>query len=339
MSGNLRHLIIISLICTSLSSYSQSAYLLKLQEISSAINSEPVKADSAIRVILNEAVQKQPGGMDSVMIYANALLGHSHLYQGKLNLALDYYNKSLYENRNYILPRQFMGCMFNMAVIMEKQYRFTEAAEIYQKVLKYAEGIKDSSMITDTWHNIGILNHKLKDNDKAVEIMEKLGAYYSQKRDTLGMASVLQNIATCYFPDRTDKAESNTRAALGLYYKLKVPYYISQNINNLAEILIFRKKYDEARGFLMQSTQFSEENGLSESCALAYRLLAQCEIESNGNLQYARDYIEKSQKYLSQSGRSDILRDLKETELLMQVRAGNFEEVKKNTGKLQIAVR
>jgi AraC-like DNA-binding protein len=329
MISTFRHLVAIFLVLTSLPSYSQSIYLSKLQEVAKTIESAPVRADSVIKVIVSEATMQQPGGMDSVLTYAYALLGHCHLYQGKLNLALYYYNKSLYENRSYIFPKQYMGCTSNIAVILENQYRFKEAAEIYQNVLKYAQGAGDSSLITDAWLNIGNLNHKLKDDDTAVEIMEKLATYYRQKRDTLRMAIVLQNIGTCYYPAHLDKAEKYTRESLELYYRLGIPYYVSREVNNLAEILVLRKKYDEARRLLQDNTQFCETNGLSESCAVAYRLWAHCEIEANGNLQNAREYIEKSQKHLSQSGRSDILRDLKETELLLQVRSGNFGEVKK----------
>jgi AraC-like DNA-binding protein len=329
MISTFRHLVAIFLVLTSLPSYSQSIYLSKLQEVAKTIESAPVRADSVIKVIVSEATMQQPGGMDSVLTYAYALLGHCHLYQGKLNLALYYYNKSLYENRSYIFPKQYMGCTSNIAVILENQYRFKEAAEIYQNVLKYAQGAGDSSLITDAWLNIGNLNHKLKDDDTAVEIMEKLATYYRQKRDTLRMAIVLQNIGTCYYPAHLDKAEKYTRESLELYYRLGIPYYVSREVNNLAEILVLRKKYDEARRLLQDNTQFCETNGLSESGAVAYRLWAHCEIEANGNLQNAREYIEKSQKHLSQSGRSDILRDLKETELLLQVRSGNFEEVKK----------
>jgi YesN/AraC family two-component response regulator len=327
----IRSFIVIFLLIASNPAYSQTVYLSRLKEISKTVGSEPVKVDSATRAILNEAFSKQPEGMDSILVYAYALLGYSLLHQGKLNLALEYYNKSLYENRNNVLPGLFMSCMSNMAVIMEKQCRLTEAAETYQKVLKYAEAAQDSSMISATWLNIASLNHKLKDDDKAVEILEKLYTRHLEKRDTLRMATVLQNIATCCFPAQVKKAESALIQALYLYRRLESPdsYYILINTNSLAEVFIYQKRFAESIRLLEDNIELAEKTGATEHQATAYRLLAQCEIEAGGNLQIAREYIKKSEQLVRASGRSDILRDLKETELLLQVRSGNFGEVKK----------
>ncbi|MEN9414113.1 MAG: hypothetical protein RLZ62_417, partial [Bacteroidota bacterium] len=281
---------------------------------------------------LQEIIENQPPGSDSMLLLNYALLGHSGLYQGKLNLALDYYDKAYYYyKRGMVFPKLYMGCLLNSAVIFEKQFRFKEASETYQTLLNLAEGKNDSVLIADTWLNIGILNHKLKDDDNAVAIMEKLYTWHREKRDTLRMANVLQNIATCCFPAQVKKAESALSQALDLYRRLESPdsYYILINTNNLAEVFIYQKRFAESIRLLEDNIELAEKTRATEQQAIAYRLLAQCEIEAGGNLQNAREYIEKSEQLVRTSGRSDILRDLKETELLLQVRSGNFGEVKK----------
>jgi hypothetical protein len=161
--------------------------------------------------------------------------------------------------------------------------------------------------------------------------MEKLATYYRQKRDTLRMAIVLQNIGTCYYPAHLDKAEKYTRESLELYYRLGIPYYISREVNNLAEILVLRKKYDEARRLLQDNTQFCETNGLSESGAVAYRLWAHCEIEANGNLQNARELFDcQLQAQLCSSGNQGNLmtvRDLVDQGVLEKPQDGNHGEI------------
>ena len=102
-------------------------------------------------------------------------LGLSNLYQGKLNLALDYYNKSLQYNQRNILPSQSLASLVNTAIIFEKQYRFAEASKTYRKALEFSEQIKDSVSIAGIWLNLGILSHRMKDDDKALEILEKTG--------------------------------------------------------------------------------------------------------------------------------------------------------------------
>jgi AraC-like DNA-binding protein/tetratricopeptide (TPR) repeat protein len=311
--------------------HGQNSYMSRLRETSNLLPGQAAKADSVLGVLLQEIIENQPPGSDSMLLLNYALLGHSGLYQGKLNLALDYYNKSLYLNRDKIYPKLYMGCLLNSAIILEKQFRFKEASETYQTVLNLAESKNDSVLIADTWLNIGILNHKLKDDDKAVEILEKLYTRHLEKRDTLRMANVLQNIATCCFPAQVEKAESALSQALDLYRRLESPnsYYILINTNNLAELFIYQKRFAESIRLLEDNIELAKKTGATEHQAIAYRLLAQCEIEAGGNLQIAREYIEKSEQLVRASGRSDILRDLKETELLLLVRSGNFGEVKK----------
>jgi AraC-like DNA-binding protein len=62
---------------------------------------------------------------------------------------------------------------------------------------------------------------------------------------------------------------------------------------------------------------------------VAYRLLGQCEIESGGDLGAAAANLEKSRELAQKTGRTDHLRDIREAEMLLQARSGNFEGVKK----------
>lgn len=308
-----------------LSGFSQSDYVARLRETSTLLPNAPVKADSTLKILLQEIMAVQPPGSDSLRIITYSLLGSAQLYQGKLNLALDYYNKSLYENRNNLVPRQIMACTVNKAIIFEKQFNFEEAAATYQKALEYAERSKDSSAITGIWQNISILHHKLKNDDKAIEIMEKLYSYYLEQHDTLRMANALQNIATCFYPARLNQVEKYLRQSLALYRTIKHPYFIASNTNNLASLLIYQEKYAEAHKLLLENITFCEKNGITEAHAIAYRFLATCEIESGMDVRNVPGYLEKAHALALASNRSDILRDLKETELLLQVRAGDYK--------------
>ena len=185
--------IFVLLMCSSMIASGQSVYISRLKEAAGLLPSRAVEADSALRVILEEISTQQPPD-DSLFVLTCFLLGTSNLYQGKLNLALDYYNKSLYHNQRIILPKEYQDCLINSAVIFDSQYRLKEASQTYQKALEYAEQSGDSSSIADIWLNLGVLSHRMKDDEKAVEILEKIYTYYSTVRDTLRMSTVLNNI-------------------------------------------------------------------------------------------------------------------------------------------------
>ena len=320
--------IFVLLMCSSMITAAQSVYISRLKEAAGLLPSRAVEADSALRVILEEISTQQPPD-DSLFVLTCFLLGTSNLYQGKLNLALDYYNKSLYHNQRIILPKEYQDCLINSAVIFDSQYRLKEASQTYQKALEYAEQSGDSSLITDIWLNLGVLSHRMKDDEKAVEILEKIYTYYSTVRDTLRMSTVLNNIATCYYPSNLPVAETNLKKSLELRKQIKAYYYIAFATNNLAELETRQKNYSEARRLLQENISLCEQKGLMEALSMAHRLVGLCEIESGGNLGTAASSLEKSRELALKTGRTDYQRDIREAEILLQARAGNFDGVKK----------
>ncbi len=327
MTCNLHAIIFALLFCTQ-SAIGQSDYLTRIKEAAVLIPDKAAQADSVLSVVLEEISTQQPYN-DSLFVLTCFLLGTSNLYQGKLNLALDYYNKSLYHNQRIILPKEYQDCLINSAVIFDSQYRLKEASQTYQKALEYAEQSGDSSSIADIWLNLGVLSHRMKDDEKAVEILEKIYTYYSTVRDTLRMSTVLNNIATCYYPSNLPVAETNLKKSLELRKQIKAYYYIAFATNNLAELEMEQKNYSEARRLLEENISLCEQKGFMEALSMAHRLVGLCEIESGGNLGTAASSLEKSRELALKTGRTDYQRDIREAEILLQARAGNFDGVKK----------
>ncbi|MEY4202982.1 MAG: hypothetical protein RL013_685 [Bacteroidota bacterium] len=327
MTRNLHAIILALLFCTQVA-IGQSDYLTRIKEAAVLIPDKAAQADSVLSVVLEEISTQQPYN-DSLFVLTYFLLGTNNLYQGKLNLALDYYNKSLYHNQRIILPKEYQDCLINSAVIFDSQYRFKEASQTYQKALEYAEQSSDSSSIADIWLNLGVLSHRMKDDEKAVETLEKIYTYYSTVRDTLRMSTVLNNIATCYYPSNLPVVEKNLKKSLELRKQINAYYYIAVATNNLAELETGQKNYSEARRLLQENISLCEQKGFLEALSVAHRLVGLCEIESGGNLVTAASSLEKSRELAMKTGRMDYLRDISEAELLLQARAGNFEGVKK----------
>ena len=316
------------LLCGSLIASGQSPYISRLKEAAALLPSKAVQTDSLCNIILEEIGAKQPSG-DSLFVLTYSLLGTSNLYQGKLNLALNFFNKSLYHNRENIIPRENMSCLANKAIALEKQHRYEEASQTHHKALEFAEKSGDSSFVAAVWLNLGTLSHHMKDDDRAVEILNRIYTFFSARRDTVRMGNILNNIATCYYPGQLQFAETSLKKSLELYRKINNYYYISMTTNNLIELKIRQHHYSEARQLLQENISLCEEKGFLEALSAAHRLSGQCEIESGGNLVAAATSLEKSRELASKTGRKDYLGDIMEAELLLQVRAGNFEGVKK----------
>lgn len=323
-------LIVIFLVflCNYLTLTGQDSYLFKIKQAAVLLPTKPVEADSVYKEILEEIITQQVRN-DSLFVLTYFQLGLSNLYQGKLNIALDYYDKSLQYNRSNILPNKVLASLANTAIIYEKQYRFKEASETYQKVLEIAEQRKDSASIAGIWLNLGILSHRMKDDEKALTILGKTYTYYSSKQDTFSMGNVLNNIATCYFPSQPKISEDYLKKSLALYKQVKDEFYVVITTNNLVELNISQKQYSESRQLLQGNIVLCEKKGFLEPLSVAHRLYGQCEIESGGDLETAAASLGKARELALKTGRNDYLRDIQEAELLLQVRIGSFVGVKK----------
>ena len=87
-------IIIAVLLCSYLPVEGQYSYLSRIKEAAVLMPAKPVEADSVYREILEEIISKKRAD-DSLYVLTYFQSGMSNLYQGKQNLALGYYNKSL----------------------------------------------------------------------------------------------------------------------------------------------------------------------------------------------------------------------------------------------------
>ena len=321
-------LVVMILLLGGVPAIGQSGYMARLKEAAALVPDQAVKADSVFTAILEEVSTLQPPN-DSLLVLTCFMLGTNNLYLGKLNLALDYFDKSLFYNQRNIYPKENMSCLANKAVIYQDQYRFSEALQACEQALVYAEQSRDSSAIVDVWLNLGVISQRMNDIDRAVEILGNVHNFYQSRRDTMRIANVLNNIATCYYPNNLPAAEKNLKRSLELSRQIHNDYYATLTANNLAEVETRQKNYAEARRLLEENISLCEQKGYLEALSAAHRLSGLCEIESGGNLAAAASSLEKSRELAVKTGRSDYLRYIMEAELLLQARTGNFEGIKK----------
>jgi len=321
-------LVVMILLLGGVPAIGQSDYLARIKKAAVLVPDKAVHADSVLSVILEEVRALQPPN-DSLLVLTCFILGKNNLYQGKLNLALNYFDKSLFHNQRNIIPKENMSCLANKAVIYQNQYRFNEALRAFEQALVYAEQSRDSSAIVDLWLNLGVISQRMNDIDRAVEILDNVYNFYQSRRDTMRIANVLNNIATCYYPNNLPAAEKNLKKSLELSRQIHKDYYVTLTSNNLAEVETRQKNYAEARLLLKENISLCEQKGYLEALSVAHRLVGLCEIESGGNLGTAASSLEKSRELALKTGRTDYQRDIREAEILLQARTGNFEGVKK----------
>ena len=104
MTRNLHAIIFALLFCTQ-SAIGQSDYLTRIKEAAVLIPDKAAQADSVLSVVLEEISTQQPYN-DSLFVLTYFLLGTNNLYQGKLNLALDFLDNRFTTIKEIFFPER-----------------------------------------------------------------------------------------------------------------------------------------------------------------------------------------------------------------------------------------
>jgi AraC-like DNA-binding protein/tetratricopeptide (TPR) repeat protein len=281
------------------------------------------KADSAGRALLLRYIQNPPEN-DSVIAKTYFLLGQANFHLGKRNVSLNYYQKALQTSFISSSPSYADACWNNMAFIYHSQSRYDEASKAGYQSLAIAQQLKDSVSIISTWINIGIIATNIGRNDEAIRILKYCQNYWQQHHDREILADVLINLANAYAPVNPTEAERYYTEALSILRQTGNARRISINLINLADFESKRSNYAKSNEILKEAIDLCTKNELLEYLGIAYRYISNNEIDANGNLQLARVYLDQSRVLAEKFDRLDQLNLIKEVELKLSVRSGNY---------------
>ncbi|MEN9415194.1 MAG: hypothetical protein RLZ62_1498 [Bacteroidota bacterium] len=310
------------------SAYSQKNYNQILRETWQSLPENAKVADSIGNAFLLEFAEN-PSTPDSLFAKTWFLLGQSSMYQSKRNLALSYYQKVLQSPFVSESPAIADACWNNMAIIYERQTKYAEAVEAYKKSLAISEQQDDSSMIVTTWLNIGLLNQLMGAKNQSVEILGKTLDYFLRHKDTVAVADSYLNMANTFYPDNISQAEQYYNKSLQLYKSVNHVWGQTAVLVNLAKLESDRANYSKSSTLLREVVSMSGSSNMDGILATAYRILAKNEIDADGNLILAREYLNKARQLSVEAERKDQMKGIFEVELLLEMKRGDYTSYKK----------
>lgn len=310
------------------SAYSQKNYNQILRETWQSLPENVKVADSVGNAFLMEFAEN-PSTPDSLFAKTWFLLGQSSMYQSKRNLAMSYYQKVLQSPFINESPAIADACWNNMAIIYQRQTKYTEAVEAYKKSLAISEQQGDSSMIVSTWLNIGLLNHLMGAKNRSVEILGKTLDYFLRHKDTVAVADSYLNMANTFYPDNVSLAEQYYNKSLQFYKSVNHIWGQTAVLVNLAKLESDREDYRKSSTLLKEVVSMSGSNNMDGILATAYRILAKNEIDADGNLIIAREFLDKARQLSIEAERKDQMKDIFEVELLLEMKRGDYVSYKK----------
>jgi len=318
-----RCVFIILLLFQARSSVAQTDYMKIIREAAKNLPDGAERADSTGNALLR-LYEKDTSVSDSVVAKTCFLLAQANLYMGKRNLALNYYRKVLESPHTASSPALADACWNNMATIYGRQFRYSEAAEANQKSLNISEKLGDSAEIVNTWINIGLLSQQMGNKEKAIDIFNKSYTYRVRQGDTSGVADVLINLANAHYPSDAARSEQLLNEALALSRRMNNTYGIVTTRINQATLESDRGNFRKSNEILGEVVALSTGSEMQEYLGMAYRIMASNEMDANGNLALATDYLNKARRLAEESDRTDLVKLVKAVEIKLGVRTGNY---------------
>ena len=109
--------------------------------------------------------------------------------------AMEMYGRYLQYQTN---PQERMESLLQLGEVRELVAQWDRAMELYCKVLSSAKGSNNWSLRVQSLMRIGFLKHRMGDNREALDCFEKAEKTYREKNDTMGLATVYNNMGSAY---------------------------------------------------------------------------------------------------------------------------------------------
>ena len=109
--------------------------------------------------------------------------------------AMEMYSRYLHHRTD---PLDRMEATLKLGEVWELVAQWDRAMELYEEVLSFSEGSEHWELRVQALMRIGFLKHRMGDNREALDCFQKAEAAYIEKDDTMGLATVYNNMGSAY---------------------------------------------------------------------------------------------------------------------------------------------
>ena len=181
-------------------------------------------------------------------------------YLSDYDKALEYFDKSLrqIEAKNGGEPKDAFFCHYKISAIYFSQGDYAKAMEQCEISAELLKSFTDenNSLLAMTHQNLGLINSRLNDYEKAMEHMEKALAIHEFNKDTLKLADAYHIMGTLYLElGKYEDAKTYLSTALAFREKLWGDNHpsVANSYNNLANVVYSLGDYDKALEYIQKA--------------------------------------------------------------------------------------
>jgi tetratricopeptide (TPR) repeat protein len=249
--------------------------------------------------------------------FALKSIGFAYYYQQNFDTCIVIFNKAiniLDENEDLELRKYLYN---GIGACYYYKGDFNKTLEFWKKQLDINISQNNRELIAEGYMSIGVVHKNMDEYDQAIYYYQEAYKIQEEDKDSIGMASVLNNIGNIYFQFRANYtiALENYLKALDIYKKIGERENEAHLLNSIGLIYYKQEQLKLSLEYLSQALSIFEENKDRYKDRIA-------EVQTNlgllhaklGNFQIAYDYLNKCYQFYIQIGAkpriAETLRDL-----------------------------
>lgn len=251
--------------------------------------------DSAIAWI-QRAEQSFIKSKDTLFIaHSNVNLGILNYYQGRYDVAVRHYLKSLRGYESLGRESDAADVIMNIGEIYRHQEKFDEAIQHIEKALSTVLRTKDSTSIANCYNNLGLNYEGKKEYRKALKYHFKSLVYRSELKREESIAQSYNNIGNAYdLLQQTDSALFYYSKSLTMRKRQNDKEGIASTISNIGILYNNQHMYDSALSYLKEGESLAIEINMPYIIKGVYYEMSRAH-EQKGQFKNALTYYKKYQ--------------------------------------------
>ena len=187
-----------------------------------------------------------------------SLLGDINYFQGNLDNAVKFYNKSLDLARKCSDEARIAIAHRNIGKVLIEQGKKNEAEKFFLTALNVAEKINDKYLIGKLYNNIGFI-FSTKDVEKAKEYYMKSLEVTKLIGDEDGLASIFSNIGHLYLRGgEINKALNMFEEALRIWQLIGMVSSIARTYLDVGRVYFYRKNFEKSFYYFFKAKEISQ---------------------------------------------------------------------------------
>jgi tetratricopeptide (TPR) repeat protein len=210
---------------------------------------------------------------------------------GYLDSALKYITKTytIHQNMN-ASPRKIGYTLVNIGIVYLNMNRNDDAIRYFYDAKEKFTEINDTFNLAKCYNNIGLANKQKGDTVNAIKFYNISLSLNRKINNPEGVVSGLVNLSGLYDNKKYfNKVENFLLEAIKKSKELKMEYYLSVSLQNLATLYFEAGKYDLSLKYANQTRELIKKTGVNKSQQLNYHLLSKI-YEKKGDYKKALEF-------------------------------------------------